>query len=200
MTTATLNPTADAWIISNLATNNYDTSTQIGAGERNDSVSVRRTVIKFDLSGIPASATINSATLRLYCTLDYATNARTYRVYRLKVDYHPTQVTWNIRKTGTNWQTAGGFGADDCEQTDIGSRDMTASETLNEYKEWTLTASKIEEMIDGTFTNNGFLILADTESDDCYVFNSVDVGTNSPELVIDYTLPGGRQFQAIIIG
>jgi hypothetical protein len=200
MTTATLNPSADASINSATPTTNAGTGSQLTIGERNDeSSAVRRSLLKFDLSGIPVNAVVSDAMLRLYVTADRSSNARTFRVYRLKRAWVEDQVTWNIYSTGNNWQTAGGFGANDCEQTGIGSRAMSASETLDAYKEFSLTPSAVQEMISGAFANNGFLVKADTESDDAYIFNSREAASNRPELVITYTV-GGRQFQAVIIG
>jgi hypothetical protein len=111
-------------------------------------------------------------------------------VFRQKRAWVETQATWNIYSTGNNWSTAGGFHVDDCEQTDIGNRAFTATETLNQFKDFTLTAASIAEMIaGGGFTNNGFLIKADTETNDQYLFAGSGDGTaeNRPKLVIDYT-------------
>lgn len=79
---------------------------------------------------------------------------------------------------------------------------MSSSEALSEYKEWSLDTVKIKEMIDGTFVNNGFLVKAETESNNAYQFRSLENGADMPELVIDYSLPStaGRRFQAVLIG
>ena len=199
MATVTLNPSGDTQLISTSPTTNFNTSTFLGIGESDGVTEVRRSLIRFDLSSIPAGSVINSATLRLYCVQDLSTVARALRVYRSLRAWIEDQATWNVYATGNNWQTAGGFGALDCEQTAIGSRSFTASEAINVYKEWTLTPSSIQEMVNGTFANNGFLIRADTETNDAYRFNSNAAASNKPELVIVYTV-SGRQFQAVIIG
>lgn len=204
MTTVTLNSSIDNSIKNDVPTTNYGTNVNYLLGESNADSATRRTLIKFDLSSLPSSVVISSAKLRLYADRDYSSNNRTFRVYRLKRSWGETTSSWN-KYDGTNsWSTAGAFGSDDCEQTDIGSREFTSSETLNEYKEWSLDTAKIKEMIDGTFTNNGFLIKADTESNDAYRFVSNN-NTNAdqwPELIIDYTLAptAGRKFQVVLIG
>ena len=49
-------------------------------------------------------------------------------------------------------------------------------------------------MIDGTFTNNGLAIVADTELNDRFNYKSSDASNASqrPKLVIQYTLPQGQ--------
>lgn len=200
MTTTTLNPLIDTNIVSDSPTNNYGTNAALYVGESNGaSGRVRRSLLKFDLSGIPANAIIDSAVLSLYAITDFSSNARTARVFRLKQAWTEAGCTWNAYDGTNGWQTAGGFGANDCEQTDIGSLAMTAAETMNAYKSWTLDAAKVQEMISGAFPNNGFLMKTDTEVDDMYAYNSNEAASNKPKLVIDWH-QGGRQFQAVIIG
>jgi hypothetical protein len=166
---------------------NYGNLTGSSIGDQGGAVN--RWLIKFDLSGVAAGSTIYSSILSLYCLTDGSSNARAFRIYRQKRAWVETQATWNNYITGNAWQTAGAFGANDCEQTDIGSRNMTATETINQFKSWTLTASAIQEMITGgSWTNNGFLIKADTETLDAYEFASSENATagNRPKLELVY--------------
>lgn len=196
--TVTLQPGAAAGIdtrmLSDNATSNYGVSTAISVGENNAAVGqVHRTLIKFDLTTIPN--TFTSAKLYLYADLDLSSNARTMRVYRLLrawvegtrdgvEDAPATGATWNRYDTTNNWATAGGFGAADCEQTDIGSLALGAAETINEVKIIPLTPTTKAGL--GTL---GWLIKMDTETDDLYRFVSSDAATaaNRPKLVIEYT-------------
>jgi hypothetical protein len=205
--TLTLQPDAtagvDVQIDSSGPTKNMGINTQLQAGEYNVVAAIMRSLIKFDLSSIPAGSTVQSASLFLWAEFDFSDNARTCRVYRQKrawlegtrsnvVDSPATGATWIRYDLTNNWQTAGGFGADDCEQTDCGSRDFTATETLGEMKEFVLTPALIQEMIPGgSWTNNGFLIKMDTENNDLYGFVSSDSATagQRPKLVIVYTAP-----------
>ena len=191
MATKILQPAdgVDTFIFGGDATTNYGGNTNIFVGGLTGS-NIYRTLIKFDgLSDgtIPSAATISSATLSLYCSGENSSNARTLRVFRLKRAWVEAQATWNIYSTGNKWQTAGGFGANDCEQTDIGSRAFSATETTGEYKDFSLTVADIQAIVNGTWTNNGFLIKADTESSDRYSFYSSDNASNKPKLTIVYT-------------
>lgn len=198
MTTLTIQPAAaaglDVFLHKHYPTNNYGALSVLVVGEDNTRVDyVTRTLIKFDLSGLPAAAIISSAVLSLWCVTDKSSNNRTFRVYRQKRAWVELQATWNVFSTGNNWQTAGGFGADDCEQVDIGSRNFTSTEGLEAWKEFALTPTTKA----GLDLGNGWLIKADTESNDLYEFASSDEGVAAehPKLVIEYTL--GRSFGVI---
>lgn len=179
------------------AITNYGTAS-IYVGEREAATNTRRTLIKFDLSSLPTNAVISSATLTLNLLTDQSANARTYRIYRLKRAWVELEATWNIWSTGNNWSTAGGFHADDCEQTEIGSRVMSATEAAG-LKDFTITATTKAELDLG----NGWMIKADTEIDDCYIFDSREGGT-TPKLVIVYTsyqnMTGTIEAQSVLEG
>jgi RHS repeat-associated protein len=180
----------DTYIENGSATSNYGTEVSLRIGESNNSTNkVHRSLIKFDLSSIPANATITSATLSLWTTGDLSDNDRTIRVYRLKTAFDESSATWNESASGINWQSAGASGTNDRESTDIGSVLVLANETDGTEKQIALDAARIQEMVSGTFTNNGFIIIADTELNDRFNYKSSDASTASqrPKLVIQYT-------------
>ena len=201
MPTLTIQPNAaagmDVFLHKHYPTNNYGAEPDLRIGERNTHVDyVIRTLIKFDLSGLPADAIISSAVLSLWCVTDKSSHARTFRVYRVKRDWVEDEATWNIYSTGNNWQTSGAAGANDREATDIGTRAFTATEALNEFKAFALTPVTKA----GLDLGYGWILKADTESDDMYIFDSSDQATAAqhPKLVIEYTLPSvGRSWGMI---
>ena len=188
--TVTLNPIADTYLQANNPTRNQGTSSDLPVGELNNANgAVRRSLIKFDFSSIPNNSIITSATLSLFTKVDYSNNARKFQVYRVLQPWVENQATWKIRQKGSNWATAGAFGATDTEQTSIGFRDMTKSETINTYKDIVLDPTKIKQMITGgSFINNGFLLKADAENNDGYTFASSNNSSNKPKLVISYVV------------
>lgn len=141
---------------------------------------------------IPKNAIIMSAKLHMQISKDSSDNARTFRVYRSKRNVVISQCTWAIYSTGKNWQTAGGFGANDCEQTDIGSCAFSSSESVGTWKEFSLTPSAIQDIVNGVWATPTFLIKADTESTDRYGFYSTNdaTSTNRPYIVVEYLLGG----------
>lgn len=191
MAQVTLNPTKDCHMTSTIATTNQD-SASLDVGEYNGAVGdIRRTLMQFDLSSIPVGSTITAVTLRMYDTgANLATNTRTMRAYRCRRTWGETTVTWNTYDGSNNWGTAGCDNTtSDREATDIGSLSMPGTEVAG-YNSVTITPSSVQDWFTGAFTNNGFLIKMDTETDDLHRFDSSEA-TNKPELVVTYDLPGG---------
>lgn len=205
MAQATFNATKDCGPKLSTPTTNRNLTTFF-IGERNDqSNSTERSLMAFDPTetpavgdSIPAGSTFNTVTLRLYLTGDFCNNARTVSVFRMKQSWTETGATWNTYDGTNSWQTAGMAGANDRELTDIGTLALTASEA-NGYKEITLDAEKVQEWFDGDFTNEGMMYKVDTEVDDGYQYVSRSGASNNPELVIDYTPPGGGNLLAQMI-
>ena len=179
----------DSYIYSISKSSNFGGASSMGVGEDNGANNrIARSLIKFNLSTIPANATITSATLSLWTSGDLSINNRIIRVYRLKVPFHETQVTWDLAASGVNWQQSGAAGANDRETAAIGSVTILNNEALNTEKQIVLTPSKIQELVNGTFINNGFIIVADTELNDRFNYNTSDasVAAQRPKLVIQY--------------
>lgn len=88
--TLTLQPDSaagvDTFIYSGSKNTNYGAGVEMGIGEDNTaSNKTARGLVKFDLSSIPANATITTATLSLWTAKDLSNNTRSIRVYRLKL-------------------------------------------------------------------------------------------------------------------
>jgi len=182
--------TLDSFLRSGATTTNENTNAENKVGEHNAIADAYRTLIQFP--GIQAGVlgVVSTAFLYMKIYLDRSSNARTMRVFRIKRDVVITQVTWNIWKTGSNWSTAGGFHADDCEQTDIGSIDLTATETPDTWKSIELDGTAIQEIVDGSWTTPTLLIKMDTETDDGYMFYSSNhtTASNRPYIVVNSTI------------
>ncbi|MCI0555385.1 MAG: DNRLRE domain-containing protein [Anaerolineae bacterium] len=181
----------DTYLLSTSPTTNNGGGVWMGVGESNNATNrYARALIKFDLPSIPANAVITSATLSLWTANDLSDTDRTIRVYRLKRAFDESQATWNVASTGVNWEAAGASGANDRESVEIGSLQILANEAIAVEKQIPLTPAKIQELVDGTFTSNGFIIVADTELNDRFDYKTSDASSASqrPKLVIQYTL------------
>lgn len=77
----------------------------------------KRPILRFDLSSIPAGATIASATLHLHTTdaQDPPDRSTTVDVYKILRPWNELQVTWNQATSTDAWQLAGCNGPDDRE-------------------------------------------------------------------------------------
>ena len=197
--TITLQPNGadgiDTYLLNTSPTTNNGTAVVMWVGESNNATNkIARSLIKFDLSSIPSNASITSATLSLWTDADFSDNDRTIRVYRLKVPFNETEATWEESANGVGWHGVGASGTNDREGTDIGAVLIPADQALDVEKQISLSTAQIQEMVNGTFTNNGFAIAADTETDDRFNYKSSDATASAkrPKLVIQYTVPQGH--------
>lgn len=184
----TLISSADTMMLNDNATTNFGTQNGMYVGEFNAGAQIGRSLVKFDLSAL-AGKTVGSAVLKLYdWGSNYANNTRTMYVYRCKRAWVESEATWNVFSSGNNWGTAGaGNTTSDREATESGSLSIDATETLNEEYAITLANADIQAMVDGTYTNNGFVLKMDTESDDMHEIKTKEAAGGSeyhPTLVI----------------
>lgn len=206
MTLATITAAADAFLYIQNPTTHYGTNTYFAIGEDNTGSNYKfRSLLQFtgldDGVTVPGNAAINAATLVITTSADRSSNARDHAIYRIKrADTNITQCTWNVYKTGSSWSTAGAFGLDDCEQTEIGYVNMANNVANNTAVNITLDAASIQEIVSGVWDSNILLGMADTETDDCYYYHSVEGTTPSyrPYMIVNYSLPAGAP-QVIII-
>ncbi len=154
---------------------------------------IARILIKFDLTDLPSTAVISSATL----TLRVAGNtpsAMTVRVYRQKIAWVEGTKTWGTPADGATWNTydgtnnwtaAGAFHADDCEQTDIGSLSVPATPITPFFYDWALSPTTKA----GLDLGNGWLIRGDSDAGGSHEVPSSDDANaaSRPKLVIEYT-------------
>lgn len=180
----------DSYITSGAATTNFGTNTNIGVGEDSGGANISRTAIAFDLSSIPSSNTTSAATLTTTITTDESSNARDFKIYRILRDWVEAEITWNIWKTANNWTTAGaGSDGNDTDLTTVwGSVSMGASDTG--AKVWTFSSTGLTELdkfINGTYSNYGWLLKADTETNDRYFFASSDHATSGSRPLLEIT-------------
>lgn len=209
--TLTLQPDATAGIDTSItqrsANSTNGTGTFMGVGEATFAAAgPDRGLIKFDLSSIPASATITSAIMSLWldqsATL-HSDNARTMRAFRVLRAWVESQATWNVWSTGNSWGTAGASNTTtDREATDIGSCAFILSEAAGTKKDFMLSNSAVQQWVSGAFTNNGVVLINDTENEDFFYLRSSDSTTSAqrPQFVVIYTAPSGRGLFTIPFG
>jgi hypothetical protein len=149
-------------------------------------------LLKFNLSSIPANATINSATL----TLTVQANASylvddTVSIHRVKQNWTEDGATWNTYDGSNLWNTPGGLGASDIDATALATLAFTGI-SADTAEDFTLNTTEIQKLVDGTNPNYGFLVnCSSAENFSGWSFYSSDnnVSAYRPNLVIDYSLP-----------
>jgi hypothetical protein len=171
----------DAGLIdSPYADTNYGNATTAYIGESNavGGGDVGRIVIKFDISSIPVSAVIVSATLKLRITDAKSNGYGTADGYAITANWDESTVTWNNQPS----RQAGA----------IFSRDMTEG-GAGEVS-FTLDPAIVQTWTNGTLVNYGILIKTNSEANDRYDFAMSDHATEAyrPKLEIEYTTPANN--------
>lgn len=182
---------------SNTPTTNNSAAANLYAGESNAAVDTRRGLIKMTLpvlgTDIPSNAVITGARLIVFIQTDNSSNARDFKLYRVRRDWVVSQATWNIWKTGNNWTTAGaGDTTNDIDSTVWATTNFGAAETVDTAKIFSLDLTEFGKMLDGTYSNYGWIIKPDTELNDAYGFYMCNEATNlseRPILEVTYTIP-----------
>src|SRR5919107_2782861 len=136
--------------------------------------------LRWDLSQIPAGATVTSATVTLNISNP---SPQTYGAYELKKAWSEGQVNWNVAATGAPWASAGAKGA-----TDRGSQIASVTPTNVAPYTFTIPVSVVQGWLNAPSSNNG-IVLADTTNYDGFVFDSRE-GASPPKLTINYTTSG----------
>ncbi len=175
----------DSQIVQSAPTTNYGTATSLNfdgdTGGGNDAYALFR----WDLSAIPPSATIQSASITLRVTNK---GAIAYPLYALKRSWSESSVTWSRASTGVAWQTPGALGANDRETTSLASIAATSIGTLT----FPLNAAglaKVRSWVNGSSPNYGVIIASPSLTDGADV-DSRETATvaNRPKLTVTYQI------------
>jgi hypothetical protein len=150
---------------------------------------VKRLVVYFDVSSIPAGATVIDARLWLYAS-HYKSHAQdpTVSVYGLKRSWAEMETTWNLARTGTNWASAG---ADDTSA----DRDAVASgsavlSTTNTWYEFDVSALA-QGWVSGSRPNHGMILVATGNTVEMSFWSSeYSIANVRPKLVVQYVMGG----------
>jgi hypothetical protein len=144
----------DAWIDQSNVTQNKGTDTNLRVSPAN--AKLRRALVQFDLSSIPATACLSSATLMLKLTA-VQSPGWTIAAHRLTQSWTEgtgrsnSGVTWSRRDGATSWTTAGGsFVATATAEVFTGTSNGV---TL----QWDVTAD-VAAFVAGTAPNYGWLV------------------------------------------
>ncbi len=169
--------TADAQIKQSAPTTNAGSVTFMGVG------SGLTSLVKFDLSSIPATATVSEAVFTLH--VFGIGNVASIDTFRLVRDWTESEVTWNIAKTAVNWGTAGANNVTtDFVNTNLGTMSFVA--TAFTFDSITITQT-VQDWVDGTNSNFGLKLFFNTSDRS---FNTREFASNlKPSLTVTYTYP-----------
>ncbi|MHC4739491.1 MAG: beta strand repeat-containing protein, partial [Planctomycetota bacterium] len=155
------------------------------------------TIIKWDLSSIPTSATVTEATLYLYQLSFTGDTSYDIGVHKI-INVNPviSALTWNTYD-GTNSWTGGADGG----QSDTAAAEDTqvVDGTNNVYKTWTVT-NMVADWVTTPSSNYGMLVNSDDVAtiDSCRYFasNEVTNAATRPKLIVTYNTGAAPPGQA----
>jgi hypothetical protein len=141
----------------------------------------RLSLLSFDLSSVPANAMITSASLDFYVD----TEGQGFNMHRMKVPWDEATVTFT--SIGNRH-----FAADDVDAEAAVDANWPGVDTYVGPITVPVPASTIKDWIDGTMTNNGWLMIA-TDVDDGQQLRTREHPTvaDRPKLSVTYTLIPG---------
>ena len=156
---------------------------------------VRRSLLRFDLSSVPAGVDITRAQLQLYLdstkTRGTTANPVDYVVRRLTMGWS-NNATWKKNSAGsqpTDFWTAPGAGADT--DATLGTLGLHGGSGEDGWQTWELSLGTVRGWYAGTMDNDGVLLKqtgSETANNELG-FRSGDAPGNHPRLVITYNNP-----------
>ncbi|UCF80540.1 MAG: DNRLRE domain-containing protein [Acidobacteriota bacterium] len=153
---------------------NYGTDPTMSVGRAGNNTQTR-SLVQFDLSSIPAGATINSAQLELYAEAAGTDAAAVQELYDITEAWVETTVTWQGQPANSGTV-----------------RGSLAPGTSTGWKIWTVTASVVQGWLDTPATNYGLLVRLAAENANVgfwlYATRENATSANRPILRVDYTV------------
>ena len=180
--------TQDTYIREATAANNYGTAAtlQVDGDEPSGTSTDMSILLGWDISAIPADATVQSAKMHLN-VLDVSSGP--YFCYGLLRQWEQAQATWNEALSASPWATAGALGASDRDSLPLCTLSAPAlgpvSINLNSDG-----VAMVQSWVDGSAGNFG-LVISDSATTNGADFDSSDSGSaiDRPKLEIVYTVP-----------
>ncbi|MBI4090458.1 MAG: DNRLRE domain-containing protein [Candidatus Komeilibacteria bacterium] len=168
-TSATLSASADSHMKLFVPTNNYGGATTLTVGRAIDATRLNRPLITFDLSGIPANATVESADLTLTVTSGQATS-EVVNVYKLLSSWSEgtgnatpnVDSSWTYRvATGSSWVAGGADNTtSDRSASSMGSTTITSTAAGTKVV-IALDAATLTGWVANSSTNYGMVLIGD---------------------------------------
>jgi len=184
---ANYNGTMDSYIREATATTNYGAATtiQVDGDEPSGSGTDMNIVIGWDISGIPATATVESASI----TLNTLNVGGPYGCYGLSRAWTQAEVTWNEASSGIAWESPGAGGLSDRGSLSLCvlNADFIGPITINLNVDG---LALVQSWVDGSVDNNG-IIITDSATANGADFDSSESSNamKRPKLEIVYTVP-----------
>ncbi len=175
----TLPATEDTWI-AEATDENYGSDPTLDVGQ-DAGAKHYRGLVQFDLSAIPADATVTQAKLRLHVNSTFGSKGVDTGVYQLEAAWGEATATWN---------NTGGGAYNPLEELS----NVHVPKDASGWVEWTVPTGLIHEWLDGLSPNHGLILVptgGNGQKNNKFSVATRDHATAGihPQLVVDYTTP-----------
>jgi TGF-beta propeptide len=172
------NPSLDTFVQSNISSS-QSLATQLSSGTFDSGTTKARTLVKFDLSDIPAGSTIESATLSMWENHSFSCTGSRVDVYRITDSW----------ASGVTWTNKPAFTANPADSKTVAKG--YSSSCASGWVDFNVT-SPVDYWKNSSATNEGFGIRAFDEvaNSGWKKFASAEAG-NPPKLAVTYNTPPG---------
>jgi hypothetical protein len=165
-----------------------DANAALGALLQRRMSPAHRSLLRWDLSSIPPGSVIQDARLELHAFDRGSAQATTIEIFKVRVPWQETTVTWNQASTGALWDEPGCSGAGtDREASVAASTTIGADDPVPGWHTWDVTS-----LVQGWFANpatNYGMILISKGLMVRYDFQGSEAGASDlrPRLVVEYS-------------
>jgi RHS repeat-associated protein len=173
----------------------FDGRSWLGVGNNSTTYGKTRTLVKFDASAVPTSATVQDVEVNLWHPITAGTNGTngTYNLHKLTKAFNETAASWDKATSTTAWANKGG----DYSATVLASVTGLNNGQEPKWRTWRPTPtngslrSTVQGWVTTPSTNLGFLVKLANETTPAEraLFLSSEVGESllRPRLVVTYT-------------
>lgn len=157
-----------------------------------------RSIFKFDIAAaIPGNATVSAAQFKAYAPPATPHIVMGHKLHTITSDWDST-ATWNNRKPGVPWTTAGGGG--DISTNPAYTSSSTSVQAQSTWYSWNAPLATVQGWVNGSLPNYGFMLRSDntTNIGNAYVWASTEASmasqfpadsTKWPKLDVTWTAP-----------
>jgi len=171
------------------AASGYNNTTYLRAGYG----AVIRSLLRFDVSSVPAGATVQQARLGLYWASSNNGNSLTVTARQVLAAWVDTEANKTYRQSGVAWTVVGLGEGSDYATTALGAQ--TLSGTAGQWV-WLDVTAAAQTWVANPTVNYGLVLLQQDASGAVYASFCSELGWctggNQPKLEITYTASGGR--------
>ncbi|MCS1393287.1 DNRLRE domain-containing protein [Lysinibacillus boronitolerans] len=133
---------------------------ELGGGR--SGTNVIRSLLKFDLSSIPAATSITSANLNLWFSSTNSNIPIDISLHKVTKAWEENQANWNSAKTSTPWSLKGGDFVNTPLSTISGITE--SGDLITGQMSWSIPSALVSNWITNPSSNYGFLLKSDNET------------------------------------